>query len=212
MTIDKDGYIVLTRKNKTEKVKKEKKHWPSFKKSSWKYWLFQRLKHHHFSSQFKNPENLLIHDGEADDEVQDKHIEDDIKRYKKMLKKDPDAYIMVNAGNKVFMKVSLKSYIKLLEIKDMVIDFSLLTSWDGLEDEEVYHQEYLIDSVNELCRFINFHRMGIEGVYDLQSNYCLAFNETTYKMKILVRKIDKTVETYKSDMNDFMKKYGLYLF
>ena len=204
----------------TKEIKKpKKKKAPKFKKGSWKQWLYKRLSKHkigkHICDFFDTRLWNFVHDKKGIPEVINFNCfneEFNINDITYMKKKHKDVYVYINAGNMMYMKMPISSFYKLLQIKSIIIDFTLISSWDGCTDDEIYHREHIIESVNDLCHFINFHRMGIEGIYDLQMDYCQAYNELKFNFKILVQKKNGDVESYKGDMNDFMKEYGLYQF
>lgn len=198
----------------SDKDKKAKK--PHFKKGSWKHWLYKlamKWKPSRFVEDFHftKLENVLIAQS-SDPEVMlfkkrvDKHTLKEISRLA------DDCYILINATSHMFMKISIASYKKLMKIDKIAINFTLQASYDGeCEIQDIYHFEQVIDSINELAKFINYHRQGIEGVYEVQAQ-CCAYTDYFFKFKILVYKTDGSCDTYKSDMNDFMKDYGLYEF
>ena len=188
MVRNSEGFEILVRKNKTEPAKteepkeekphKEKKHkLPKFKKGSWKQILLKRLKHY---KSFRNVEdfhfikmeNLLICFGKKKSAVSASSIRFNLKKLKEIEKKYPEAYIMINSGDCMYMKISISSYLKLMKIKRMAFNMSLWTEWDGDESYELYNREFVIDNINDLCAFINFHRQAIEGIYRLQCICC----------------------------------------
>ena len=75
----------------------------------------------------------------------------------------------------------------------------------------VYEAQHTFMNINELAWFIIHHRHCIEGVYDVQAE-CYGFADYSFRFKIMVIHNNHEVETFKGDMNDFMKKYNLKLF
>lgn len=223
---DKDGFFKLEpkpgfdfkkakkAKDKSPKVKKIK-----FKKGSWKYWLYKKLnnwnpftkniKDFHFT---KLTNYMVCTDGEKSQCIGfQKALE--TNNVKKLNKKYKNCAILINAYDDIFMKLSVKSYLKLSDIDKIAISKKVTCWFDGEKDDEsdLLSHEDVIDNINELCYQIANHRFLIAGISEIQANAC-GFTDYSYKFKIVVMKTDGSVETYKGDMNDFMKAYDLKLF
>lgn len=219
----KDEFFTLVPRKSEEKSKKDKKSKekeikaPEFKKGSWKHWLWKKLKKWKSSRfvkdfHFVKFDNLAIYSKDGKPKVIISSTRFDLKKLKELQKKYDDLYVLVNATEHMYMRISLKAYLRLMEIDKIAISFKLRASYDGeVEVMDVYQTDTVIDNINELANFINFHRKGVEGVYEIQAQ-CCAYTDYDFKFKILVYKRDGSVETYKSDMNDFMKAYDLYQF
>lgn len=196
--------------------RKKKKDPPKFKKGGWKHWLYKKLKNWHSSKfvdafHFEKRENILIA-CRNDPEVlffSERIGRGTIKELTKLVGKD--AFVLIDAYDKTYLEFSIKSYLKLMKIDKMIISFRLRANNDGVEIVDVYEREEVIDNINDLARFINYHRQGIEGVYEIQSN-CCCYTDYEFRMRIVVMKTDGSCETYKGDMNDFMKAYDIYPF
>ena len=194
-----------------------KKKLPKYKKSSWKHALLKRMKKWREDSNvedfhFTKLENIIICFGKKKSTVTTSYSRFGIHMLKSIYKKHrDDAYILINATDQMYMKMDIMSYLKLMTIVKIGIDFTLEGSYDGLEKVDILHSDIIIDNINELCRFINYHRQAIEGVHQLQCE-CCGFMEYDYRFRMMVWKTDNTVEVYKGDMNDFMTKYGLFPF
>lgn len=211
-----DGFFQLIPKAKKDKKPKKKKE-PKFKKGGWKYWLNKKLRDWRSSKyvdhfHFEKRENILIA-CRKDPEVMffNKRIgKSTLKELKHLVDKD-DVFVLIDAYDKTYLQFSIKSYLKLMEIDKMIINFHLEADNDGVEIVDVYENETVIDNINDLANFINFHRQGIEGVYAIQAN-CTCYTMYNFRFRIVVRKVDGSVETYKGDMNDFMKAYDIWPF
>ena len=211
---DTEGFLTL-KPAKKDKPKKSKKK-PKFKKGTWKHWLWKKLKSWKSGKSvedfhFTRLENLIIYnDGKPKVKIfSSQYSLDKIRKYQDTYK---DAYLLINSTDQMYTRISLKSYLKLMEVDKIAINFRLRARYDcDVEVADVYELDEVIDSINELCRFINYHRQAINGVYEIQSQ-CCGYTDYEFKFKILVMKRDGSTETYKSDMNDFMKAYGLYQF
>lgn len=232
---DSDGYfhleakIDLTKPHSTKltivekpakKKKKEKINKPKFKKGSWKHYLWKKIRDWRSSQyvedfHFVKLENLVIY---RDDSSKDKgklSIYTTKNRLKKKqldkLKKSDDAYVLVNTYDQMYTKIPIKSYLKLIEIDKIIFDLTLTGIDDGGDKFDVYGKTDIVDNINDLMRYVNIQRQGIEGVYDIQAA-CCGYTIFEFKFKIVVSKLNGEAVTYKSDMNDFMKDYGLYQF
>lgn len=220
---DADGFIHLQHKvhdqdraPKKEKPKAKKVKSPKFKKGTWRHWLYKKLRDWKSSKfaadfHFEKRENILIA-CKKDPEVvffNRKLDKGTLKELKKLV--GNDAFVLVDSYDKTFMQIPIESYLKLMTIEKMIISFRLRANNDDVEIVDVYEREDVIDNINDLAHFINYHRQGIEGVYEIQSN-CCCFTTYDFIFKIVVMKVNGEVETYKGDMNDFMKAYGLHQF
>lgn len=202
---------------KSKKKKDSQSEKPKFKKGSWKHYLWKKIKKWKSSKfvedfHFVKFDNLAVYTKDGKPKIVMSSSRFDLKKLKDLQKKHGDLYVFVNATERMYMKISLKSYLKLMEIDKIAINFRLEACFDGeVEIDELYESDTIIDNINELANYINYHRKGIEGVYEIQAR-CCAYTDYHFKCRILVYKRDGSVETYKSDMNDFMKAYDLYQF
>lgn len=199
-------------KKKKEKIQKPPKKNP-FKKGSWKAYLYKLLKKWRSSKyvedfHFVKLENIVIYKKDKPKAILHKKMlsKDEIKR---LQDKFPDCYILINSYDNMYSKISLASYLLLMDVDKIAIDFHLQALYDG-EDEiyDVYKLNTIYDNINDLMSFINYHRQGIAGVYEVQAQ-CCCYTDFMFKFKIVVMKRDGTTETYKGDMNEFMTKYKL---
>lgn len=206
------------KKTKREKEEKPKVKKPKFKKGSWKDVLFKRVKDWKSSKlvedfHFVKTDNLLVYkDPGSKPKVVSTKTRFDLDRIRKIHKSSDEAFVLISAFDRMYMKISLKSYLRLMEIDKIAISFRLRACFDGEEEVmDVYQTTQIIDNINALANFIDYHRRGVEGVYEVQAQ-CCGYTDYFFKFKILVYKRDGSVDTYKSDMNDFMKDYDLYQF
>ena len=220
--IDKDGFLVLipkkTKNDKSEskpkKEKPEKAHKNPFKKGSWKSYMYKRLKKWKPSKlspdfHFVKSENIiLMTDGETPKVSLFNHRLTKGK-LEKLKQKHQDCAVLINCGVNTYLKISLKSYLKLIEIDKIYISVSITALDDGFNERfDFYNTEQVITNINDLMSFVNYHRQCIEGIYEIQANVC-SFTDVNFKFKIVVLKRNGKAEVYKGDMNDFMAAYDI---
>ena len=194
------------------KEKKSKSKEPKFKKGSWKAVLYKKLKKWKSSKyvedfHFVKAENLIVYSGNGDS-LKAESFHKLMKKSRLKRLREKHGYVLLYAYDDTYTKLSIDSYLKLMDVDKIVVEFHLSASFDGQDECDVYENTTVIDNINDLMSFINQHRAGINGVYEIQAN-CCCFTDYTFKMKIVVRFNDGSVKTYKSDMNDFMKDFGI---
>lgn len=223
---DNDGFYHLTTKQSalptkawkpSEPIKEKKpKKKDKFKKGSWKYFLWKRLRKW-VSSRFVEEfhfvklTNYLTYGSRVGGYKTEEFCTKLKKSKIKKAKQAEESMVLVNSYSREFNQISLKSYLKLMEIDKIAIEYELIGDLDGVERCTVYDTTITIDNINDLMEFIKNHRAGINGVYDIQC-YCCAYTTYEFKFKMLVHMRDGSFKTYKSDMNDFMKDFDLYCF
>lgn len=229
---DNDGFYHLTKKaqgapeikqkakSSQKSPKKTNVKPPKFKKSSWKHHLWKRIRDWRSSRyveefHFVKLENLVIYEEDSSGGDSKLRVYTTRNRLKKKqlskLKKSDNAYVLVNSYDQMYTKVPLKSYLKLIEIDKIAFDLTLTGVDDDGEEFDVLTQTVVVDNINDLMRYINTQRQGIEGVYEVEAA-CCGYTTFEFRFKIVVSKLNGEVITYKSDMNDFMSDYGLYKF
>lgn len=201
-----------TESNKSDKREKKAKE-PKFKKGSWKHVLWKKLtkwKSSRFVEDFHfvKMENLMLYH-EHSGIYKAESFKQLMKKSKlKKLKERGDVYVLINTYDDTYTKIPLESYLKLLKVDRIIVEYHLSGSFDGLEECDIYENTVILDNINDLLSYTNQHRAGINGVYDIQS-YCCAYVDYRFKFRLVIRFVDGSVKTYKSDMNDFMKDFGL---
>ena len=196
--------------NKKKKVK--------FKKGTWKHSMLKLLrkwKPSRFITEFHQSklENLVIY---GDGKLRADRFTGpfDASALKSIRKKNPTSFVLINTGTDAYIKIPIKSYIRLANVDKIGINFTLSCWYDEgyPEDDEdrydIVHDERVIDSINELLRYVEHIRHMVDGIYEMQTLYC-GYSRCDFRFKIMVYKKDGTVETYKSDMNDFLEDYDL---
>lgn len=196
--------------NKKKKVK--------FKKGTWKHSMLKLLrkwKPSRFITEFHQTklENLVIY---GDGKLRADRFTGpfDASALKSIRKKNPTSFVLINTGTDAYIKIPIKSYIRLANVDKIGINFTLSCWYDdgyAEEDEDRYdigHDERVIDSINELLLYVEHIRHMVDGIYEMQALYC-GYSRCDFRFKIMVYKKDGTVETYKSDMNDFLEDYDL---
>ena len=138
----------------------------------------------------------------------------DASALKSIRKKNPTSFVLINTGTDAYIKIPIKSYIRLANVDKIGINFTLSCWYDEgypEDDEDRYdiaHDERVIDSINELLLYVEHIRHMVDGIYEMQALYC-GYSRCDFRFKIMVYNKDGTVETYKSDMNDFLEDYDL---
>lgn len=217
---DKDGFVQLVPRftkddKKTEKAKPEtiKSNKNPFKKGSWKAWLFKKAKKWKSSKlvsdfHFTKLENIVVYENDKPKVILSK-----TKIGKDKLKKladKPNCYILINARDNVFVKLSIKSYLKLMKVNKMAITITVYGKDDGREDDPyiVYDDEMVLDNINDLMNWVNYLRQLINGVMSMQAQ-CCGYVWYDFKVKTVIIKTDGEPETYKGDFNEVMKAYNI---
>lgn len=215
---DQDGFLILIKKTKPEaqpaKPKKEKKLKKNpFKKGTWKHALMKTLLKWKSSKNisdfhFTKLDNLLI---STDNSKKYKAFSTRMSKEKldKFSSKHDKAMILINAGLGVYIKLSLKCYLALMEINRIRISIFLKGQEDGAEEDEwfdIYEDNTTIDNINQLMDFINYYRQLVNGVATVQA-HCCWYTYVKYNVKTVVLKQDGSAEAYKGDFNEFLEKY-----
>lgn len=219
------GYLnkLIASRSKPKEVQKDsnennKKKKVKFKKGTWKHSMLKLLrkwKPSRFITEFHQTklENLVIY---GDGKLRADRFTGpfDASALKSIRKKNPTSFVLINTGTDAYIKIPIKSYIRLANVDKIGINFTLSCWYDdgyAEEDEDRYdigHDERVIDSINELLLYVEHIRHMVDGVYEMQALYC-GYSRCDFRFKIMVYKKDGTVETYKSDMNDFLEDYDL---
>ena len=225
---DQDGFFHIERikpvvqnectkqNNKTKKKKSKSK----FKSGSWKYKLHQKLMSYQIPACVKDFHFLKLHNfifSKPEDnnvlkqrmcmfnEKLDKSVRN------KFSKDESSAVVMLNAGDMTYVQVSLDSYKKLCKINKMIISCTVYAVDDDGEETKFYTKTDTICNLSDLMAYIVQHRACVNGVYEVECN-CMGYSYNRFDIKIIVELKDGSLKTYRSDMNDFMSDYGLYLF
>lgn len=220
---DKDGFIQLIKKiDKPEKEKKEQSKETKkdlkdlknpFKKGSWKARFFKLAKKFRVLKgvedfHFVKLDNLLVYRNN-DPKLVISKTRFSVKELEKIAKKYEESYVLINAYSNTFLKLSIKSYLKLIKINKIVIEYTVETQEDGEDDFfEIYTATEIFDNINALMGFINYYRQLIEGVSEIQARVC-NYTWVNFKVKTLVVKQDGSTKTFKGDFNEVMKEYGI---
>lgn len=207
-----DMFTRATEPAKNSKKKSTKA--PKFKRSSWKYSLWKKLtkwRSSKFSEDFHfvKQTNYLVYKTKGD-QYQLEPFNSKIKKSRLEKLSQRESWVFVNSYDKDLMKVPLKSYMKLIQIDKISIEYHLLGTQDDDEIIDIYDNTIVIDNINDLAEFIKAHRAGINGVYDIQS-YCCSYMHYDFKFRMVVAMRDGSCKTYKNE-NDFMKEFGLFQF
>lgn len=205
-----DGFIHLIPKgSKAERKKKSSKN--PFKKGSWKHYMYKILKKWKSSKyvsdfHFVKAENLVIY---WNDKVKVKAFKKapDKETLQKIQKKYEDSFVLINAGEGVFLRISVTSYLKFMEIDKMEIYLHMKCKDDATDTWFDIADDYkTIDNISELMSFVNYYRQLVHGVEDVQCAVC-TFTYVKYDIRTVVLKQDGSAETYKGDFNDFLTEY-----
>lgn len=203
-----DNKLSKNNKTKTKQVK--------FKKGSWKNVAWKILKKAFIPNSDRDFNSRLISDllvgFHKDSNKSSKVIEtnegftlDQLQNFKSKFDRK---FVLIKASHNTYLKVSLKSYRKLREIKRMYILFVLEVELDDGTTSEALRQEKIITNINELAYYVTHHQHCVDGIYQLEAESC-GFVTYGFNFKLVVEKNDGKVETYKGDMNEFMLAYDL---
>lgn len=211
---DKDGFIQLIRRTepKERKADKDPKKNP-FKKGTWKAWLFKKLRKwksskHVQDFHFVKQENLIVINRKGKTKAVMSGGKPDEATLQKLVKNKKDAFVLINCGEGVFIRISVKCYLKLMEIDRIAVSIQLRCSDDsGDEEFDAYDDEQVFDNINSFLSWVNYYRQLVYGVCEVQSHMC-GFMYTRYKSKVIIRKVDGSVESYKGDFNEVLSEYG----
>lgn len=212
-------FIKLIKINKAENqddVKKSEKSsnkkTPKFKKGSWKYWLYKKLKKapigkHVDKFHETTMDNLVVYnDGKPKITISNQKLSK--KTIDKLTEKYPDSYILINSSENMFTKISLNSYKKFIGVEKIMIYFEMEVHDDGEKPYTVVETETAIDSINKLFYFLNYERVRIDSIYDLQARITW-YTTYEFKYRVMVSRKDGTTEYYKGNLNKFLKAYEL---
>lgn len=214
---DNDGFVQLIKKSpkpKDEKPAPKKKIFKNpFKKGSWKSDFFKKFKRTRVSPHvedfhFVKMENLLVY-RKDDPKTLISKTRFNLKDLEKISKKYSDSFVLINAFNNTYIKLTLKSYLKLMKVKSIVIEYKVMVQEDG-DDEicEYYEADQVISNINELMGFINYFRELINGVGEVQARVC-CYTWVEFKVKTLVIKQDGSTKSFKGDFNEVMEYFDI---
>lgn len=211
---DENGFYHLTPKVKPTvqpaEHKKKKKSDKPFKKGGWKSRLYKLGKKWKTSPycerfHFTKMKNLLVR---SDKSGTSTLTEFDHKLKNKIIRKDSNAYTLINVYDGIYVRVPLKTYSKLCSIDKIIISVTLRGSYDTSEYYDITSDEFVINNINDLFRYIVQHRFEVEGILDVES-MCCGFTTHEHEFKMLVLFTDGTHKTYMGDFNEFLKDYEI---
>lgn len=212
---DKDGFIQLIRKTedvKPEKKKEKKSSKRPFKKGSWKMWLYKKIKRWKSQSSvvdfhFIKQENLIVTDrnGKVKTLITGQKPTDE--QMKKLQKHKDDVFILINCGEGIFTRISLKCYQKLMKVDKIAVSIRLICSDDAGEEEfDAFDDEQVFDNINSFLSWVNYYRQLVYGVCEVQSHMC-GFMYTRYKARTVISFTDGSVKAYKGDFNEVLTEF-----
>ena len=216
MKYDQEGFIQLIHKQSVpkepEKEKKSKKNAKNpFKKGSWKHAMLKVLKKWKSSKyivgfHFVKTENLLVYRNDKA-KIKISNVPFSKEKLLKINEKYDDAYVLINASEGVFIRISIPCYLKFSEVDKIQINVDIKGQEDG-DDEwfDMYTDTMTIDNINQLMDFINYYRQMVKGCMEVQA-HCCWYTYVKYKVKTVILKQDGTAEAYKGDFNEFLAEY-----
>lgn len=210
-------YLTLHRKSKEEttpKSNKKKSSKKPFKKGSWKDWLYRKLiklrtpsnvSHFHDMS----AENLIIHRKSKPNVTFSKRRFTESQLSKLEKRYPDDCYILINCGESMFYRLSLKSYLKLCKIDRMIVNMDLYAE-DDYDQGTYVIQEFdrTIYTINDLLHFVIYLRSLIDGVAETQSQMC-GFTYHKYKFTTVIISANGKAKAYKGDFNEVLQEYEI---
>lgn len=216
---EKDGFIQLEWNNqeKPEKKKQKKTKKKKVKKAKLKDWVYRLLKNCKPSSMVSifhdiRMENLVIYDNNDHPHIVKYKGSIDKSLLKKLKKKYPDAYVLINGGDGFFSRISVDTYVTLSKINRLVVHYELLSMEDDHDDDIrniIAPIDRVIDSINELVRFHMSERTRVDTICDMCCrDFWYGIFETRYRIAVEYKsgKI-----AYFKDINDFFECVGLSL-
>ena len=214
-TYDQDGFIQLIRKQspdvKPKDAKKSAKN--PFKKGSWKHSMLKILKKWKSSKyvsdfHFIQQENVLVYRNDNEKpKVKVSKTAFSKEKLEKIQKKFSDAYVLINASEGVFLRISIPCYLKFMDVDKIQIALKIEGQEDGeTEWFDMYTDTQTIDNINQLMDFVNYYRQMVIGGMEVQA-HCCWYTYVRHKVKVVVLKRDGSVEAYKGDFNNFLAEY-----
>lgn len=205
MSIDKDGFYQLEWKSDTLSIPKHEPDEKPKKLKGWKKDMLKKLKRAPKPSCIKKFHNTKLTNLKVDEGSQIT-----FKQNKNKCKPSPKAYILISLGEGIYHRLSVKTYHKLLKINKVMIEFTFLAKDDYSDKAEVLSKSStIIQSINDLLRFVLWERMRIDAVYEVQAKASV-FTDYDFKYRIAVMKSNGELETYR-DINKFLANYNLNL-
>lgn len=206
--------MALNSTNKEEKPKKEKKQKKPkrpFKKGSWKDFMYQRIIKHRDSKKVSGfhmttKDTILIHqkDGKPICTITNGRVTEN--KLKKVTKKYPDAYVMINTGDSIYVRLPLNSYVKLCKLLHVSFEIVLIMKEDGDEDQcELIHDVLVVDNINELLHRVNSLRYMVYNIMELQHHFC--YTDLVLDVRVVTH-TEVDFKAYK-DVNEFLQEYGI---
>ena len=124
-----------------------------------------------------------------------------------------ESFVLVYSDDHMYTKISTKAYLKLIKINRILISYHLIGTFDGNGDPtDIYSEVLYINDICDLLGFLNRHRQGIYGVYDIQS-HCCEYTDYNWIFDIVVQMKNGKYKVYRnSDLNDFTKDFDLFTF
>ena len=107
------------------------------------------------------------------------------------------------------MRLSVKTYTKLLRIKKIAVEFRLTVKDDYMnKPETVFKSTQTIMSINEFLRFVVDSRYMIDSVYNLQDKASI-FSEYDFKYRfaVQIKGVDEP-ECY-DDINELLEEFKI---
>ena len=210
MSIDKDGFIHLEWRNDLIKlptgkdVKRENKKASGKRKSSWKSRLSKELKN--------APKRKTVRRFHST-ELANYYIPEDAKaRFKtdvESRKTFKAPVVMIAIGEDLYMRLSVKTYTKLLRIKKIAVEFRLTVKDDYMnKPETLFKSTQTIISINEFLRFVVDSRYMIDSIYNLQDKASI-FSEYDFKYRfaVQIKGVDEP-ECY-DDINELLEEFKI---
>lgn len=208
MAYDENGFIVLTKR-----VEKSKKTKVKFKKGSMKAWLYKKIQKYAFSKaieHFHNTrcENITIYTKSGKSKIIRHNERLDKATITRLTEKYPDATVLIDAGDRFYERIPFATYLKLIKIKRVAVNFELTDLPDG-EEEYSTIMEYMtmLDSINDVIRFHITERTRCDTIHDIYvKDYWYSLFEMKYRVMVELK--NGEIEYYKY-INDFFQAYGL---
>ena len=124
------------------------------------------------------------------------------------LRLPKQAYVLINIGEDLFYRLSVKTYNKLTKLSYVTIEFHLTVQDDYMKKpQNVFKQTKVIFSINDLLHYMVNSRYLVDVVYGIQDKASI-FSDYDFQFRILEVENSGKMEYFKS-INEFLQKYNL---
>ncbi len=207
---DKDGYLLLKRRDKSKNTVKDdkKQSLNPFKKGSWKHFMYKKCKKHKTSKYV-----IAFHVNKLENFIISRKNKLKVKIFKRLLDMDAlekigdDSFVLINSRNNMYTKLSMKCYLKLIKIKKISILYQIYGQYD-INDKgvELVNELSVIDNINDLMCDINYYRQ-IESAIHSGEYWSKEFAYVKTKTRIMVLMDNEDDVKIFNSLNSFLDSF-----